>query len=407
MKNYDYDVIVAGGGPAGSTAATLLAQHGHRVLLLEKGRHPRFHIGESMLPYSEPVVRRLGLDWHEGNVFKSGAVFIDEAQGQEMFFQLSGEHRAVQLERSTFDTLLFDNARRHGVETRQECPVTGVECSQDAIRVTTPEGPFRARYLVDATGRSALMGRAARTLERLTTLGRFALYSHFGPVQGPLAEELYATGNIWVLVVDIGWWWVIPLAGKRVSVGLVVGGKKPTGTSAERLYQQYLNASPRLSKLLEGAPQLWPLRSEANFSYLNHHRYGQRFISVGDAAGFLDPVFSSGVFLALTGAARAADRIHQGLAAGCEADPDLHRPDDHNHALGFNTMYAFVERFYQSDLVHNVFFEAHRDAEIKQAIAELLAGNLWQEANPWQETLLRGRFAAKGTPLPTESILNW
>ncbi len=393
--SYDYDVIVAGGGPAGSTTATLLAQHGHRVLLLEKGRHPRFHIGESMLPYSEPVIRRLGLDWSEGNVFKSGAVFIDEALSKHMFFQLSGENRAVQLERSEFDTKLFDNARRHGVEARQECPVTEVECGMDAVRLATPEGSFRARYLVDATGRSALMGRAGRTLERIETLGRFALYSHFGPVHGTLAEELYATGNIWILMVDIGWWWVIPLAAKRVSIGLVVRKKKPAGASLEALYRKYLDASPTLNELLQGARQLWPLRSEANFSYLNHRRYGQRFISVGDAGGFLDPVFSSGVFLALTGAARAADRIHQGLAAGGEADPDLHRPDDASHALGFNTMHAFVERFYQSDLVHNVFFEAHRDPGIKQAISELLAGNLWQGDNPWQETLLRGRFAAK------------
>lgn len=390
-----YDVIVAGGGPAGSTTATLLAQYGYRVLLLEKGRHPRFHIGESMLPYSEPVIRRLGLDWTEGNVFKSGAVFLDESSGQEIFFQLSGEHRAVQLERSQFDAKLFDNARRHGVETRQACPVTGVECTPAAVSVNTPAGSFRARYLVDATGRSALLGRAGRTLERLKTLGRFALYSHFGPVHGALADALYATGNIWVLIVDIGWWWVIPLAHRRVSVGLVVWQKKPANVSPEALYWRYLHASPRLNALLQAAHPLWPLRSEANFSYLNHRRYGQRFISVGDAAGFLDPVFSSGVFLALTSAARAADRIHQGLAAGSEADPNLHCPDEVSYALGFNTMYAFVERFYQSDLVHNVFFEAHRDAQIQRAISELLAGNLWQGANPWQETLLRGRFAVK------------
>ncbi len=394
--NYDFDVIVAGGGPAGSAAATLLAQQGHSVLLLEKGRHPRFHIGESMLPYSEPVIRRLGLDWSEGGVFKAGAVFIDERTDQEMFFRLSGnEQRAYQVERAEFDLRLFDNAAVHGVDTRTDSTVTEVEYGPRAVRVATEGHHFQARYLIDATGRSALMGRRARNLQRIETLGRFALYSHFGSLKGPLADELYSSGNIWILMVDIGWLWVIPLPRRQASIGLVVRHKKPPGVDQETLFRRYLAASPRITGLLRGTKQLWPVRSEANFSYLNRRRYGQRYISIGDAAGFLDPVFSSGVFLALTGAARAADRIHQGLVAGHEGDPDLHRQDEEAHSIGFNTMYAFVERFYQSDLIHNVFFEAHRDAVIKRAISELLAGNLWSGDNPWQGTLLRGRFALK------------
>ncbi len=392
----EFDVIVAGGGPAGCTAATLLAQHGHRVLLLEKGSHPRFHIGESMLPYAEPVIRRLGLDWGEGNVFKAGAVFIDEATGQEMFFQLSGEHRAYQVERSRFDRLLWANAARHGVVCRDRCAVEAVRFDADQVAVTTPAGDFQARYFIDATGRAALLGRRARRIERIDHLGRFALYSHYAPVQGALADELYAHGNIWILMVDIGWMWVIPLAGRKVSIGLVSKSKRPAGMDTTALFQRYVAASPRLQRLLAGARRQLPVQAEANFSYLNRRRYGPRHISIGDAAGFLDPVFSSGVFLALTGAARAADRIHSGLEAGTEGDPELHRPDDPAHTLGFNTMYAFVERFYQSDLIHNVFFEAHRDAAIKQAISELLAGNLWSGGNPWQETLLKGRFGLGG-----------
>ncbi|BCX89885.1 hypothetical protein MIN45_P2259 [Methylomarinovum tepidoasis] len=388
----NYDVIVAGGGPAGCTAATLLAQYGHRVLLLERDRHPRFHIGESMLPYSEPVIRRLGLDWSQGSVFKAGAVFIDEATGQEMFFQLSGEHRAYQVERSEFDRRLWDNAARFGVECRDRCPVAAVEFTAERVAVTTPEGRFQGRYFIDATGRTALLGRRQRAVERIRHLGRFALYSHYAPVREELADALYAHGNIWILMVDIGWMWVIPLAGHKVSIGLVSSRGRSQGLSTEALFQRYVTASPRLQRLLDGTRRQLPVQAEANFSYLNHRRYGARFISVGDAAGFLDPVFSSGVFLALTSAARAADRIHLGLEAGTEADPELHRPDDPAHALGFNTMYAFVERFYQSDLIHNVFFEAHRDAAIKQAISALLAGNLWSGNNPWQETLLRGRF---------------
>lgn len=391
---YDYDVIVAGGGPAGCTAATLLAQYGHRLLLLEKGRHPRFHIGESMLPYSEPVMERLGLDWSDGGVFKAGAVFVDEALGQEMFFQLSDqERRAYQVERAEFDRKLFENALAHEVDARQGTPVTEVECAPTGVRVAAGGDGYRARYLVDATGRSALMGRRGRTVEKIGNLGRFALYTHFGPVSGDLADELYHTGNIWILMVESGWLWVIPLTRRRVSIGLVARNNKPPGVRPEVLFHRHVDASPRLRTLLRHARQLWPVRAEANFSYLNRRRYGQRYVSIGDAGGFLDPVFSSGVFLALTGAARAADRIHRGLQDGSEADPGLHQPDDPAHDLGFDTMYAFVERFYQSDLIHNVFFEAHRDAHIKRAISELLAGNLWSDDNPWQGTLLRGRFS--------------
>ncbi len=388
-----YDVIVAGGGPAGCTAATLLAMYGHRVLLLEKARHPRFHIGESMLPYAEPVIRRLGLDWGEGNVFKAGAVFIDEVSDQAMFFQLSGVHRAYQVERSRFDRQLWDNAARHGVDCRDRCPVEAVRFADERVTVATPDGLFDGRYFIDATGRAALLGRRDRCIERIRHLGRFALYTHYASVAGALADELYAQGNIWILMVDIGWMWVIPLAGGKVSVGLVSKYNRPAGTDTADLFRRYVTASPRLRRLLAGARQLLPIQAEANFSYLNHRRDGPRYVSIGDAAGFLDPVFSSGVFLALTGAARVADRIHLGLENGTEGDPELHRPDDRDYALGFNTMYAFVERFYQSDLIHNVFFEAHRDVRIKRAISELLAGNLWQGDNPWQDTLLQGRFA--------------
>ncbi|MCX7093690.1 MAG: FAD-dependent oxidoreductase, partial [Methylobacter sp.] len=128
QNGFDYDIVVVGGGPAGSTAATLLAQQGHTVLLLESGKHPRFHIGESMLPFSEPVVQRLGIDWSEGNQFKSGAVFIDENTDQRMYFPLSVYRKTYQLERGPFDQVLFKNAAAHGVETHEEEKVLDVDC---------------------------------------------------------------------------------------------------------------------------------------------------------------------------------------------------------------------------------------------------------------------------------------
>lgn len=389
-----YEAIVVGGGPAGSTAATLLARHGHRVLLLEKDRHPRFHIGESMLPFSEEVVQRLGIDWSQGNQFKSGALFLDESSGRSMHFPLSATRRAYQIERAPFDQRLFENAAAHGVDTHEEEKVVAVSCLPERVDIATDRGEYRARYLIDATGRNALMGRKHRTISRIENLGRFAVFSHYAAIPGnEEAEELFRTGNIYVPVVDIGWIWIIPLYGRRLSVGLVVQRERPGDCDVEDLFRRYVAGSPLLGRLLDGAERCAPIRVEADFSYANRQRHGLRYACCGDAAGFLDPVFSSGVFLAFTSAARVADRVHAALAAGREADPDLHAADDEAYLLGFNTMRAFVERFYHSDMVHNLFFEADQHPRLKDEIAQLLAGDLWTGDNPLQNSLLANRRA--------------
>lgn len=393
MQNgFDFDVAVVGGGPAGSTAATLLAQHGHRVLLLERDRHPRFHIGESMLPFSEPVIQRLGLDWSLGNLFKSGAVFMDERTGQSMHFPLSIDRSAYQIERAPFDQLLFENAAKHGVDCRQQEAVNSVTIDADGVVVVSEQWRYRVRYLVDATGRNALMGRKHKSIERIANLGKFAVYSHFDEIApGEEAESLFSTGNIHVPVVDIGWLWIIPMSGRRLSVGLVVQKQRPKDCEVDELLLSYIDASPFLRRLLKDAKRCAPIRVEADFSYSNQRRYGQRFVCCGDAAGFLDPVFSSGVFLAFTSAERVADRIHHGFVEGREADADLHAEDDADYLLGFNTMRLFVERFYQSNIVHNLFFEADRHPELKNQIARLLAGDMWAKDNSLQKNLLAGR----------------
>ncbi len=389
QHRFDCDVVVAGGGPAGSTAATLLAQQGWDVLLLEKARHPRFHIGESMLPFSEPVLARLGVDWSLNNQFKSGAVFLDENTGQRIHFPLGGRLKTYQIERAPFDERLFRNAAACGVATREEERVLEVSCRPDGVEVATARSRYRARYLVDATGRNALMGRQERAIARLGNLGRFAVYSHFGKIApGEEADELFRTGNIYIPVVDIGWIWIIPLFGRRLSVGLVVQNERPRDCDTGELFRRYLAQSPLLVRFLEGAEQVAPVRVEADFSYVNQRRYGLRYACCGDAAGFLDPVFSSGAFLAFTSAARLADRVHGALLEGREADPELHSADDEDYQVGFNTMRRFVERFYHSDMVRSLFFEADRHPQLRDEIAQLLSGDLWSGNNQLQNSLL-------------------
>ena len=386
-----HDVIIAGGGPAGSTAATLLAQHGHSVLLLEKERHPRFHIGESMMPYIEPVMQRLGMDWGEGNLRKSGADFIDEESGRQLFFSLQNRYGTYQLERCEFDRKLFDNAIAHGVEGHQQEKVLQADCSQNGVEVRTERGVYQGRYFIDASGRSALLGRKQKSIQRLENLGRFALYRHFQVGHSPEIDAVFATGNIKILLADIGWLWLIPMTGRRFSIGLVVQQDKPKGVAKQELLQQYIDASPLLITLLKDACPVAEMQVEADFSYINQRRYGQRYACCGDAAGFLDPVFSSGVFFAVKTAEFIADRVHLGLRDNNEADPQLHAVDDEKYQIGFKTMHLLIERFYRSRLIHNLVFEADRHPRIKQEVTALLAGDLWQEDNMFQQGLLRGR----------------
>ena len=390
----EYDVIIAGGGPAGSTAATLLSQFGHKVLILEWDQHPRPHIGESMMPQIDPIMKRIGLDWGEGNLQKSGADFIHESSNKSLFFPLLGANKTFQIERSKFDEKMFNYALSQGAEGYQNTKVTALEIDRDGVHVSTDSGDYNGRYFIDATGRSALMGRKLNSVKKLENLGQFALYQYFQLEDNQEVKELFGTGNVKIILVDIGWLWVIPLVGKRLSIGLVVQDKTKANLSKDELFNHYLNESPIISRLLHNSKMLKPIQAEADFSYVNNRRYGLRYACCGDAAGFLDPVFSSGFFFAVKTAELIADRLHEGLVNGDEANPELHAVDDSIYKDGFNTMYLLIERFYRSNLVENLIFEFDRHEGIKEEITALLAGDLWRENNFFQQGLLNGRRSA-------------
>jgi len=391
MENTHYDVIIAGAGPAGTTAATLLAQYGHRVLLIERDKHPRFHIGESMLPMAEPVMKRLGIDWATGNQKKGGAEFIDEVSGRQTYFPFAGKYRTFQVERSVFDKRLFDNAISQGVEAHQQENVTQVTCSEAEVKIQTDKASYQGRYFIDATGRNAIMGKKLASINKIANLGKFALYQHYKLADSAEAQALFDHGNIKIFLSKIGWIWCIPLTGERLSVGLVVQKESPNNLKQADLFTQYVQASPYMASLLKEAEVLSEVSIEADFSYQNTQRHGQRFACCGDASGFLDPVFSSGFFFALKTAEFVVDQLHEGLLAGTEANPELHASSDEFYQTGFKTMHRLIERFYGSNLVENLFFESDRQLKIKEEIVALLAGDLWQEENGFQQGLLRGR----------------
>lgn len=389
-----FEVIIAGGGPAGTTAGTLLAQYGHKVLVIERDTHPRFHIGESMLPMSEVVFQRLGIKWDVTKYQKkSGAEFIDEKAGKRVFFPLNGKFQPYQVERAELDLMLIENAKQQGVEVHQAETVCKVEYHDNSVNVLSTLGSYSAEYFIDATGRSAMMGRVEKSIERIDNLGRFALYTHY-KLHSDEGKALHATGKIKILILDVGWFWVIPLVGNRLSLGIVVQKKLPANESGTDLFDRHVAASPYLQKLLVGAEQETDIKAEADFSFSNSTRHGKRFASCGDAAGFLDPVFSSGVFLALTSAERVADKVHQGFTDGTIGDDNLHADSDRDYESGFDSMRAFVERFYNKGLVNNMFFSESRDESVIKDITGLLSGDLWTADNAFQNMLLASKKRA-------------
>jgi len=291
--------------------------------------------------------------------------------------------------------LIVDEEHRFGVKHKER--VKEINIQDDGVHVNTDKRTYSARYFIDASGRHTLMGKKQTSIKKITNLGRYSLYTHYRKLTSQAAQAMHASGDIKILMLDIGWFWIIPLTNNRMSIGLIVQKNEGLTLKGAELFNHYFQASPFLHKLLEGAEQETSIRTEADFSFTNEKRFGARYACCGDSAGFLDPVFSSGVFIAVNSAERIADRVHQGFKDGTEADPTLHQEDDKAYTLGFRSMQLFVERFYQHDMVHRLFFEETRNDAIEQDITGILSGDLWTDNNAFQKALLGGRQNRKAS----------
>jgi len=394
-----YDVLIAGGGPGGTTAAALLADAGHSVLLLEREHFPRFHIGESLLPAELPIFDKLGFDAESlPAVFKEGADFLDEATGDFARYPFAeglegtGTH-AWQVERAPFDEQLMAIARDKGADCREGVRVDSVETTADGVVAHVGDETFRARYFIDATGRDRLMCKRERSYERVDGFGLAAIWARYDDLKPAAVEELTKTGNIIVLMVPKGWGWLIPLSGGRLSVGFV---SAEAGVVTEDWYRERMAASPTLQRLTEGATE-GPLERAGDYSYKNTRPHGERWGCVGDAAGFLDPVFSSGVALAMASADRLVSLLDPALEAGTESDPTLLAPLEEHMAKAYEIFGAVIHSFYHTNMVKNLFFYDDPDPHLRAGLITVLAGDLWRDDNPFVKLIMRSsRRSSRG-----------
>ena len=386
------DVVIIGAGPAGTSAANLLAHDGHDVLVLDKDEFPRFHIGESLLPCDLPVFERLGVEIDPARYLrKAGATFLDESATEEATFHFADglpgtRDHAWQVERARFDRELADAAAARGAELRFGVHVREVEWSADHVEVRLGDGErIPARHVIDATGQHALLARRMRTMVPIRGFGVVADFAHFHDLTEEARDELEREGNILIFLRDQGWAWGIPLGDGRLSVGFV-SREKVSGSPAER-FAACVESSPRLRRLTAGASQSAPERI-GNYAFLNRAAYGARYACLGDAAAFLDPVFSSGVSLAMVAAESLADILGPALREGREDDPEL--LGDHKARLeyAYEAFGTLIRSFYQHGLARNLLLHQDPDPEMLGGLVSMLAGDVWREDNLFQEILL-------------------
>ena len=333
---WDFDVAVIGGGPGGSSAATALARRGRTVLLLERDRFPRFHIGESQLPWSNEVFRALGV--HDaiaeaGFVKKWGASFrtVDGATEQYADFQFAAETpspQTFQVPRATFDEVLLRHSERSGAKVLEEHRALDAALEPDGVvlRFVGPDGTeqaVRVGFVVDASGRTGFLTKKLGRHEFDPVLRNIAVHAQY---EGIPRLEGRRAGDIRMFTrVDMGWIWLIPISQSVTSVGAVIPQsvhRRESKAVPEDSLTHYLTGTAGLAPLLAHARRVSPARFDADYSYLGSSLAGDRWIAVGDAAAFLDPIFSTGVLLAMQAGLEAAEAIDDSLRAG---EPARHR----------------------------------------------------------------------------------
>ena len=373
-----------GGGPGGSAASISLAKAGLDVVMVEKEQHPRFHVGESLLPHSLPILEDLGVieQVRSIGVFKPGAEFIAEDGGRHAVFNFGhaitpGPDHAYQIPRAKFDQILFERARACGVRCFEGTKATILSCDESGSVITARESSgvehtFVADFLIDASGRSTVsttIGGHKRPDRRTSSAAIFGHFSNVPRASGPNG------GNIRIHFTRPGWMWEIPLLENITSIDLVVPGEdlaRREGT-VEEFFSMRVSKAPVMAEALKQATAVRPLATTGNFSYRAAKSYAPGLIRVGDAYGFIDPIFSSGIHLALESARSAVDallnvRRHPARRAAIM--------DDYDRGIRRKISYIswFIYKIHDP-VFRNMLLNPKSILDIDRAVISLLAGD--------------------------------
>lgn len=383
------DVLVIGGGPAGSTVSTLLAEKGWKVTLLEKDRHPRFHIGESLLPLTLPIFKRLGVEEkiREIGIVKYGAEFTSSFhEGKSTTFHFRGaldksHPYAYQVRRSEFDHALLENSKSKGVDVHEGVRVKEMEKTEggQSVLAEADNGESRrwlARYVVDATGRDTFMAKKLGIKHPNRSHNCAAVFSHFENVSRLRGED---AGNISILWFDHGWFWLIPFRDGTMSVGAVCWPDylEKRKTDLDRFLLDTIALCPGAAERCRDAKMVMPAVATGNFSYYADAMTGDGYILIGDAFAFVDPVFSSGVHLAMTGGVIAVEVVDAAL----RNDPDLpgiQRRFEKKVRRALKTVSWFIYRITQPAM-RDMFMAPRNIFRVEEAVLSLLAGDLFRD----------------------------
>src|SRR5205809_1843150 len=392
---YDFDFAVAGGGPAGSSAAISLAQRGHSVVLFERETFPRFHIGESLLSTANEAFAALGVtEQIEAACFpnKWGArLFTHDGQsGRYVNFTDVREvarPQTYQVCRQEFDRILLERAREVGVDVREGYNVSACEFAPDAATVDVASRAdaattrMRVRALVDATGRGGLIARKFNLRTEEPRLANIAIYSHYTNV--PRLEGRRPDDIRLIARSDAGWFWLIPISKELTSVGVVLPKdlyrRLANGDSAEEALNRTISDTPIVAELMREARREWAVRVEKDFSYSASAYAGDRWILAGDAGSFLDPVFSTGVSIAMESGIEAAAELHRAFGRN-DFSASSFAAFSRRQRKRFERFRRFVVGFYTPQF-RDVFFSPEPPKLIFRSVTTVLAGkwnsSLW------------------------------
>jgi flavin-dependent dehydrogenase len=386
MADVLYDVAIIGGGPAGSTAATLLARAGRRVIVCEREKFPRFHIGESLLPVSMQTFTRLGV--HEkfaqaGFLRKYGGEMAGACSDEGVKFYFKDGYRSqtdssYQVPRAEFDKVLLDHAGESGAEIREETAIKEVRFFDDHAELQVQPSAaapqkVSARYVIDASGRHSVLGNHFKLKETYPHLQKISIFAHYQAIEaeegrdGTLTRQVRAADR---------WFWYIPLPNERASVGIVLDTAlfKQARKSPEQFLEESLAEQPFLARRMTHARRVTPVYASADFSYRQSRLTGARWMLAGDAAGFIDPVFSSGVFLALLAGEQCADILNIVLDHPRKA-PRLFAQYERLLRRVMKSYLRFVDAWYTKEFIE-VFLYPQDVLQIPPAVNAVLGGNI-------------------------------